>query len=63
MVGLKWTIVDSVVEIDLMWKLIDEAHDLLHEMYTNSYQWPSEILALWKVVRDHKLDGIITSSP
>ena len=36
------TLVDAATGGALMGKTIDEAHQLLEEMATNNYQWPSD---------------------
>ncbi|WRX08578.1 Retrotransposon gag domain - like 5 [Theobroma cacao] len=52
------TTIDSATKGALMSKSIDEAYDLLKEIASNNYQWPSERLGTRKITRIHELDVI-----
>ncbi|WRX15315.1 Retrotransposon gag domain - like 10 [Theobroma cacao] len=51
--------IDAAVVGALTSKSIDEAYDLLEEMASNNYQWPSERLGTRKIARVHELNVMI----
>ncbi|EOY09066.1 Uncharacterized protein TCM_024420 [Theobroma cacao] len=56
------TTIDAAVVGALMSKSIDKAYDLLEEIESNNYQWPSERLGTRKIAGMHELDVINTVS-
>ena len=56
------TLVDIVAIRSLMRKNIEDAYELLEEMITNAYQWPSEHNTPKKIFRVHELNILITLS-
>ncbi|EOX99579.1 Uncharacterized protein TCM_008289 [Theobroma cacao] len=56
------TTIDATAGGALMSKSIDNTYDLLKEMASNNYQWPSERLSTRKIARVHGLDVMNTLS-
>ena len=60
--GQSRTIVDSTAGGSLMGKSIPEAYNLLEEMSTNSYQWPSERSTPKKTAGIYDVDPLVSLS-
>ncbi|XP_017985356.1 PREDICTED: uncharacterized protein LOC108663950 [Theobroma cacao] len=56
------TTIDAATGGAFMSKSIDEAYDLLKEIASNNYQWPSERLGTRKIAEIHELDVMNTVS-
>ena len=60
LLGLTRTTIEAIASGAVMGKSVDEAYELLKEMASNNYQWPSErLVSIRKVVGVHEIDVLI----